>query len=119
MKRFTIDEEHLCSVTEQKTWYVCKDPNNPTPEELVEMLQGKATRSMLSTKDHPSFTELREELGREGYIFINRKWWNGDMVLKQFRLNGYLFKKDEIFVCASAMGGYLSSAAKHRPYRFK
>ena len=64
-----------------------------------ETLDGKS----LSWEDHPKFTELRERLEREGYIQIERSWWNGDKVLKPFSLNGMPFKVGYKFCCASAI----------------
>lgn len=58
--------------------------------------------SNLRTEDHPAFSNLREYLGREGFIKIERSWWNGDRVLKPFYLNGLLFNKGDQFASASA-----------------
>ena len=119
MKRFTIDEVYLCSVTVHERRFQFKDPKKPTIDELVRVLRGEYTSESISTKDHPSFTELREELGKKGYISIERNWWNGDRVLKPFRLNGYLFKQDEKFPSGGAMEGHMKFALKHTPARFK
>jgi hypothetical protein len=56
-----------------------------------------------STIDHPKFTLLREKLDKLAFIRIERGWWNGDSVLKAFRLNGHLFRKGDKFPCASAI----------------
>lgn len=56
------------------------------------------------TKDHPEFTKLRNRLCKLGYIQIESSYWNGDKVLKPFKLNELTFKKGEQFSCASALG---------------
>jgi hypothetical protein len=59
---------------------------------------------MISSQDHPAFTKLRERLGEEGYIKIERGWWNGDRVTKPFYLNNMYFDIGEQFSCAPALG---------------
>lgn len=59
---------------------------------------------MSSSQDHPAFTQLRERLGKEGYIKIEYSWWNGDRVTKPFYLNNMYFDIGEKFSCASALG---------------
>lgn len=56
------------------------------------------------TKDHPEFTKLRNRLCKLGYIQIESSYWNGDSVLKSFKLNELTFKKGEQFLCACALG---------------
>ena len=53
--------------------------------------------------DHPSFTEIRELLGRKGYIEIERNWSNGDRVLRPFYINRYRFNEGDKFCCAGAL----------------
>ena len=53
--------------------------------------------------DHPSFTEIRESLGRKGYIHIERNWSNGDRVLRPFYINRYRFNEGDKFCCAGAL----------------
>ena len=53
--------------------------------------------------DHPCFTEIREALGRKGYIHIERNWCNGDRVLKPFYINRYRFDEGDKFCCAGAL----------------
>ena len=55
------------------------------------------------SQDHPSFTEIRELLGRKGYIHIERGWSNGDRVLRPFYINRYLFQEGDKFCCAGAL----------------
>lgn len=119
MKNFTIDKEHLCSVTVHEYYDSVKDKDNPTAEELFEILRRGRSWASISSKDHPAFAELREELGLKGYIEIQRSWWNGDRVMKSFRLNGYLFKPGERFSCGAAMSGHFRSELKYHPKRFR
>lgn len=100
---FQIDESYLTSVTIVKKYSVYAGRKELTEEELVKVLQGKDICTTTSTEDHPEFTKLREQLGAEGYISIQRGWWNGDSVLKPFTLNGKKFKKNEQFLSASAI----------------
>ena len=104
---FQIDDCYLTSVTITKTWSMYAGRNNLTEEELVKVLQGKDRCSSTSSKDHPEFEKLREHLGAEGYIRIQRGWWNGDEVIKPFTLNGKRFKKSGQFPSAAAMRGHL------------
>jgi hypothetical protein len=53
--------------------------------------------------DHPGFTRLRDELENKGYIKTERNCWNGDTVLKAFRLNDHWFEEGDTFPCAAAM----------------
>jgi hypothetical protein len=114
---FTIDPEYLCSVSIRKEWNTYTNNGRvPTDEELLLILQGKGKVSMGSSEDHPEFTKLREQLGELGYIRIERGWWNGDSVLKTFRLNGRKFKEGSQFSCGAAMGTHLIVRAKHPEY---
>ena len=107
--KFTIDPAYLTSITIRKnfepTW-------SDTEEDLVKALKHDPTRCYsISNQDHPEFEKLREQLGRDGYIKIERGWWNGDIVTKPFILNGVKFKTGEQFPCAPA----LSYTLKVRP----
>lgn len=119
LKEFTIDEAYLTDVTIRKEWnmYV-KEGVETSPEDLVKVLAGEGKCSMTSSEDHPEFTKLREQLGADGYIKIERGWWNGDRVLKPFKLNDKVFKVGEQFSCAGAMGIHLSVRRKY-PDHFK
>src|SRR5271166_3733125 len=96
---FYIDEAYLTSVTIR----TIRVEGKTDEERVLDRLKGTEQIS-ISTIDHPEFTKLREQLGKDGYIYIERGWWNGDMVLKSFTLNGFKFKKSEAFACASALG---------------
>jgi hypothetical protein len=114
---FTIDPEYLTSVTIKEEWntYTLHD-RVPTAEELLLILQGKGNCSSTSSADHPEFAKLREQLGADGYISIQRGWWNGDTVEKPFTLNGRKFKVGAQFSSGSAMGTHLIVRAKHPEY---
>jgi len=111
---FTIDPAYLTSVSIRKEWNTyTQNGRVPTDEELLLILQGKGTVTMGSSIDHPEFTKLREHLGAEGYISIQRGWWNGDRCEKPFTLNGKKFKVGDQFSSAGAMGTHFAVRAKH------
>ena len=104
LKTFKIDIKYCCDVADRKEHYRAKDPANPTARELLDIISnGPVKYSTAGNKDHPEFSKLRNMLGDLGYIAIERAWWNGDRVLKSFRLNGVLFRKGDQFPCASAI----------------
>jgi len=113
-KQFTIDEQFICEVQLREEWGIYdKIPHNElTPDQLFKILKGEDRCRSSSTKDHPMFTELREQLEREGYIEVQRGWWNGDRVLKSFKLNEWTFKRGDKFSCASAMKNSITCARK-------
>jgi hypothetical protein len=114
---FTINPEYLTSVTICKEWNTYTNNGRvPSAEELVLIIQGKGNCSTTSSADHPEFAKLREQLGELGYISIHRGCWNGDRVLKPFKLNGRKFKEGDQFSCGSAMGNHLIVRAKHPEY---
>lgn len=111
---FFIDLAYVCDVTIHRTYSIAKDPANPTPAELFKMLSSDSNYSSTHSEDHPEFTALRNRLEKEGYISVEHRWWNGDRVLKKFKLNGVLFKKHEKFCCAAAMKWHLTHANKRK-----
>jgi hypothetical protein len=114
---FTIDSEYLTDVTIRKEWNTyTQNGRVPTNEELILIIQGKGVCSTTHSEDHPEFAKLREQLGELGYIEIQLSWWNGDRVLKPFKLNGRKFKEGDQFSCGSAMGNHLIVRAKHPEY---
>lgn len=112
---FAIDPAYLTEVTVVTYYnpYAIKD--SLTPDELLKALkfQYNSIRST-STDDHPEFKILRNKLEEQGYIKIQRHWWNGDTVLKQFTLNGVKFKKNEQFPCGAAIKYTIESKRKER-----
>ena len=97
---FTIDPAYLISVTIRKD---IKPKFENTEQGLIEALKYTNNCFSISTADHPEFTKLREQLGKDGYILIERGWWNGDRVTRPFTLNGKKFKKGDQFCCACAI----------------
>jgi len=104
MTNFEIDDAYLVSITTHKVWYMKYDD---TEEGLIEALRGAGRCSSTSSEDHPKFKALREQLSKDGYIAIQRGWWNGDTVTKPFTLNGKQFRVNETFPSAAAMSGHL------------
>lgn len=112
LKQFTIDESFICDVTVRTEYDFVKDRNNPTHDDIIKILKGYTKSYSISNKDHDEFTKLREELGSLGYIEIQRGWWNGDRVLKSFKLNEWTFRKGHKFYSASAMKNSINCARK-------
>lgn len=101
---FDIDESYICDVTVRVEYDYIKDRNNPTPEDVIKVLKGYDRGYSISNKDHDEFTKLRDKLEELGYIKTERRWWNGDRVLKPFTLNNkHKFKKNHKFPCAAAL----------------
>ena len=103
LKQFTIDEQYIVDVTVRTETDMIKDRNNLTNDDLIKIIKGWDKMVSISNKDHDEFTKLREQLGKLGYISIERGWWNGDRILKSFKLNEWVMKKGHKFPCAAAM----------------
>ena len=101
IKQFRLKKEYITSVSDDR-YMVLSD--------LVGKIifQGDS----YACKDHPEFTKLRNKLCELGYIFIEPTYWNGDRVLKPFKLNKLSFKKGEQFPCASALAIKLAVSNK-------
>lgn len=114
--KFELDEAYLTDVVVRRTWgmYDHKRPEELIPDEVIKILKGEDQCSTTGTQDHPEFSKLREQLGTDGYIEIQRGWWNGDCVLKSFVFNRVKFEVGEKFCCASAMSGHLKFAKKYK-----
>lgn len=110
MREFTIDEAYLTDVIVRTE--TCRQINNKY--DLVKAMKDPIVMSSTSNKDHDEFTKLREYLGENGYVRIERGWWNGDTVLKSFKLNGWTFRKGRRFCCAAALGTSIRCARKFR-----
>ena len=104
---FYIDEAYLTDVVVRTEYPRYNDRRELTAEELISVIKNPVPTVSIGTKDHPEFACLREQLEQQGYIAVQRGWWNGDCVLKSFHLNGKRFKKGEQFPCAAAMKGHL------------
>ena len=100
LKQFKLKREHITSVpyTERAVFGV-----PPEARAVFEIFDHKLEGEAYSIIDHPGFTTLRNKLEKQGYIQIERGWWNGDRVIKPFSLNGFKFKKYDKFPCASAL----------------
>lgn len=113
LRRFEIDEAYICDVTVRTEHDFIKDRNNLTNEDLLKILKGWDKGVSISNKDHDEFTKLRNHLEEQGYITTQRNWWNGDRVLKSFKLNEWTFRKNHKFPCASAMRVSIDCARKY------
>lgn len=109
LKQFKLKREHIRSVSH--TEHIVLE----VPEEaraLFKIFDHKLEGEAHSSIDHPEFTKLRNKLEKQGYIQIEHGWWNGDRAVKSFSLNGFKFKKHDIFPSASAMDIWLSVEKK-------
>lgn len=113
LKQFYLDEDLDWEVTTYKEWnsYLVKDV--VTDEDLLEVIKGKGKCSMTGSDDGPEFKALRNQLEADGYIQCQRSWWNGDRVLKPFKLNGITFRKQEQFSCGAAMKHHLQFTRRY------
>jgi hypothetical protein len=114
LRQFTIDESFICDVTVRTEHDFIKDRNNPTHEDLIKILKGYDKGLSISNKDHDEFTKLRNQLEELGYIKCERGWWNGDRVLKSFKINEWTFRKGHKFPCASALNNSIHCARKYK-----
>jgi hypothetical protein len=110
VKQFTIDESFICEVSIIVETDFITDRNNPTHEDLIKILKGYDKSISISSKDHDEFTKLRDQLESEGYIECQRSWYNGDRVLKSFKLNEFVLRKGHKFLCAVAMKNSITYA---------
>jgi|APFre7841882793_1041355.scaffolds.fasta_scaffold05320_5 hypothetical protein len=115
IKQFYIDESFICDVSIHLEWgmFDCIDQNQLTPDQLLTMLKGEDRCSSYHNKDHTEFTKLRNLLEQDGYIVTQRNYWNGDRVIKSFRLNEWKFNKGHRFPSAAAMQNSIKCAKKY------
>ena len=113
IKEFTIDPAHCTGVSIRREYTFAKPFGEATDEDLLRALKSSGDSYSISNQDHPEFTALRDRLEAEGYIHTERQWWNGDRVVKRFRLNGVIFDVGEQFPCSDAMSGHLKFAKKY------
>ena len=113
LKQFIIDESYITDVSVRIEHDFIKDRNNLTNDDLIKILKGYDVSVSVSSKDHDEFTKLRNLLEKLGYIETQRSWWNGDRVIKSFKLNGWCFRKGHRFPCAGAMKNSINCARKH------
>jgi hypothetical protein len=111
---FQIDEAYLTDIVVRTEYPRYNDRTEVTAEELISVIKNPAPAVSIGTKDHPEFTSLREQLEQQGYIAVQRGWWNGDRVLKPFTLNGIKFEVGEQFSSACAMKHHLEFQSKYK-----
>jgi hypothetical protein len=111
---FYIDPEYLTDVVVRTEYPPYNNRTDLTAEELISVIKNPTPTVSIGTKDHPEFACLREQLEQQGYIAVQRGWWNGDRVSKPFRLNGVKFKKGDQFPCGAAMAGHLKFQKKYQ-----
>ena len=116
LKRFYLDESLEWHITTHTKWnsYLTKDV--VTNEDLVEVIKGKGYCSSTGSDDGPEFKALRNQLEELGYITCERSWWNGDRVVKPFRLNDLKFQKGSQFSCGAALKSHMEFLKKHPEY---
>ena len=116
---FEIDMNSLCDVTIRREWgmYDNISLDKITPDQLLKIIKGEDRCSSMHTEDHPDFADLRNKLESQGFIECQRSWWNGDRVLKPFKLNGAPFYKGEKFSCGAAIKYTVEQKQKNKRYR--
>ena len=113
LKEFYLDESLDWGVTISVEWNSYLNKDTVTNEDLVEVIKGNGRCGSFSNDDGPEFKALRNQLEADGYIRCERMWWNGDRVLKAFKLNGVIFRKHEQFSCGAAMKHHLNFTRKY------
>jgi hypothetical protein len=109
LKQFTIDEQYITDVSVRvEHRQEIKDKHD-----LLKAIKNPVVMSSISSKDHDEFTKLRDQLESLGYIETQRSWWNGDRVLKSFKLNEWTFRRGHRFPCAAAMRVSITCARKN------
>jgi hypothetical protein len=110
MHNFDIDPQFIESITVVNEYSTYDDTDNITEEDLINTIKGTNSIRLTGSADHPEFARLREYLGENGFIKIERGWWNGDTVTKAFTLNNAMFNVGDNFPSASAMKTHLKYA---------
>lgn len=113
---FELDESIPWDIFTRQTYNHLDNPSNPTNDDLIKILKGTDKSWSGGSDDSPEFKHLREHLGSEGYIMIERGWWNGDRVLKPFVFNGVEFNIGDQFCCGAAMKHHLKFARTYDQY---
>ena len=113
LKQLFLDEQYICDVTVRTEHDFIKDRNNLTNDDLIKILKGYDKGVSISNKDHDEFTKLRDHLEELGYISTWRNCWNGDRILKSFKLNEWTFRKGHRFPCAAALKVSITCARKY------
>ena len=113
--QFYIDEQYICSVNIRKEYsmYDHIPKGELTHEQFIKILKGEDKCISTYSEDHPEFTKLRNELELLGYISTCRQSWNGDRVLKPFKVNEWKFKRGDKFCSSAAMRVSIDCARKY------
>lgn len=114
LKDFHLDESLEWHITVCKEWNSYLSKEVVTNEDLAEVIKGKGYCSSTGSDDGPEFKALRNQLESDGYIQCQRSWWNGDRVLKPFKLNGLKFTKGEQFSSGAALKFHLEFLRKRK-----
>lgn len=109
---FEIDVSSLKQITITKSRSIYANQTYLTHDQLIKIIKGEDIFTSMHAEDNPEFTELRELLGAQGFIRIERLWWNGDEVQKEFTLNGHLFRQGDQFPSASPMKYILANKGR-------
>ena len=107
LPEFEIDPQFLTDVTVIERSSKFDGRTDLTQQEMIELLEGQHIWTCTKSENHPVFANLRNVLEAQGYISVEKRWWNGDRVLEPFKLNGIIFGVGDQFPCASAMSGHL------------
>jgi len=113
LKQFFIDETFICDVSTVTITCLLENPDNPTPDDIIRILKGHDKIVSTSSGDHEQFAQLRDQLEQQGYIETQRQWWNGDRVIKSFKLNEWTFRRGHKCPCAAAMSSSINCARKY------
>lgn len=103
MRAFRLPAHAFSIVVIRKEWSMYARKETLTDEELADVLVGKDRCISTNSEDHAEFAELRNLLGAQGFIHIEREWWDEDRVLRPFSLNRKRFNRGDKFVSAGAM----------------
>jgi len=114
LKEFYLDETLDWDITIHKEYNSYLNKDVVTNDDLVKALKGEGAWSMTGNDDGPEFKALRNQLEELGYITCERMWWNGDRVVKSFKLNGIQFKKDQQFSSGAALKFHLDSIRRRQ-----
>jgi hypothetical protein len=97
-----VNQQYLCDVFDG--WNIVEgSPIKYGTEEVT---------SSYSRSDHPAFLTARNLLHEHGFIEVETRWINGDVVVKDFSFNDYKFQAGEQFPCASALRNKLTTGRK-------
>jgi hypothetical protein len=102
-----IDEAYLCQESIRESGSIFSGKEALSEEEFLKVLMGNDRWISFRNDDHPEFKKLRNQLEADGFIHTERRWWNGDRVLKRFKINGYVFEEGDQFPCGAAIRNYI------------